>query len=80
MTTESKIGLDRPATQGNLLGQGAMIAAIGRALVKSGVLGKDQILDELTTMIDGIEKADGQTELSMDLRRMAHAVGNWAEQ
>lgn len=79
MASEQATGLDRPATQGNLLGQGAMIAAIGKALVKSGVLGKDQILDELTAMIEGVEKGGGSSELSMDLRRMAHAVGNWPD-
>ena len=77
MATDHTAALDRPATQGNLLGQGAMIAAIGKALVKSGVLSKDQILDELASMIEGIEKAGGKTELSLDLRRMSHAVGNW---
>ena len=79
MATEQTTGLDRPATQGNLLGQSAMIAALGRALVRSGVLSKDQILDELASMIEGIEKPGGQTEVSVDLRRMAHAVSNWSD-
>ena len=69
--------LDAPATQLEILTTRALITALGRALVKKGVVSHSDVASELSAVIQAVDKPGADRLFIAELKTILGAVVDW---
>jgi hypothetical protein len=70
-------GYNIPATLGALLPAYLWISALGKLLVKKGILTKAEIVSELQAVKNELPQNSARAELETEIDRMIQQAGKW---